>query len=103
MRGKIPLCLFMLPLVSLTASCSAWFALAQILVSYLSSVARACSYDLWLNVVWFELVRQRFSITQFRMEVNSVMLGFLIVGLLRVFLKTEIVRLLQKNVLICLV
>lgn len=47
---------------------------------YISSIARARGYDRQLNLVWFEPVRQRFLITQFCMEVNSVLLGFLIVG-----------------------
>lgn len=52
---------------------------------YVLSIARACGYELQLNLVWLEPVRQRFSITQFCMEVNSVMLGFLIVGLFLFF------------------
>lgn len=70
---------------------------------YISSVATAYGYDLRLSLVWFQLIRRRFSITQFCMKVNSVTLAFLIVCLLRFFLKAEIIKLPQKNVFICLV
>lgn len=52
---------------------------------YVSSIARACAYDLQLSLVWAGPLRQRFSITQFCLEVNSVMLSFLTVGLVLFF------------------